>query len=250
MTPPRSSDRIGSGIVSRHSPSQGSLSQRWRSLAAGLLVASGALPGYAAATPSGSPVFSPVRGWQTTPVQLEFQSLTPQAIIRFTTDDRTGPSTVGAPERGDGPDQLTPHYLWTRLRENEAFRAVVSDRIRQHFFGQGALTPAACGARAVARINELEPALVAESAQWGDAQRADTLITPEDWWQAVEGVLADYFPWRTEVVLRQLAVQGWWNEPVARSLVLTRLTPILELRWLKSEPPSTNGSLGSPTLVG
>jgi len=85
----------------------------------------------------------------------------------------------------------------------------------------------------------LEPALVAESARWGDAHRTNTLITPDDWRQAVEGVLADFFPWRTEVVLRQLAAQGWWSGPIPTTLSLTRLSPGLDLRWFKHGAEST-----------
>jgi hypothetical protein len=163
--------------------------------------------------------------------------------LRNLHEDRTGLSTIGAPARGDGPDRMTPHYLWTRLRENAEFRVLVADRIERHFFNGGELTPEAALRRFRARVAELGPALVAESARWGDANHSGVPITPNDWMGVVQDRLANYLPWRSEVVLGQLAAQGLWRGPIPRRLELRLNDPDLELWWLEGGAESMTRSI-------
>jgi hypothetical protein len=129
-------------------------------------------------------------------------------------ENRAGTSTRGDPKRGDGPDQLNPHYLWTRLRANAEFKLLVADRIQKHFFNGGALTTDACTARFVARKTEIDLAVIAESARWGDAQHPTDPITRNDWIAAINDKQQDYFPRRSSIVLNQLRSQGLWIFPV------------------------------------
>jgi hypothetical protein len=79
--------------------------------------------------------------------------------------------------------------LFEALIQNPDFKMLLADRVYHHLFNNGALTDANAQARWLHLANEVEPAMVAESARWGDA-RYDDPITPADWQQARDKVLA------------------------------------------------------------
>lgn len=67
-------------------------------------------------------------------------------------------------------ENVNPWHFWMALRTNAEFRLKVADRVQKHFFNGGALTSEACVARWNARMQEMDRAIVAESARWGDSQ--------------------------------------------------------------------------------
>lgn len=127
--------------------------------------------------------------------------------------DRAGTSTLGSA----GPEVLNPHYLVSRLRANTEFKMLFADRVQQHFFNGGALTPVATIARYSARTNELHAAITGESARWGDffSSRVNSPITRSNWLNAVRDMIANYFPERSEIVLGQLRREGLFPSVVA-----------------------------------
>ena len=85
-------------------------------------------------------------------------------------EDRNGPFPAGDPVSSDGLSVSSPQYLWQQLQANADFRLRVADHIQRHFFNSGALTPEACLERFNARRNEIDRAVVGESARWGRRQ--------------------------------------------------------------------------------
>ena len=65
-------------------------------------------------------------------------------------------------------------FLYTCLKANEEFRLLVADRLQKHLRNGGALTPDVSAARFQEQLDNIEPALVAESARWGDTWRPRT----------------------------------------------------------------------------
>ena len=63
----------------------------------------------------------------------------------------------------------TPRYLFDRLMTNQEFRQLFADRLQTHLFNDGALDPDQVAQRF--EQYQLEVALVAESARWGDYRR-------------------------------------------------------------------------------
>jgi hypothetical protein len=96
-------------------------------------------------------------------------------------------------------------------RGNADYRFRFADRVQQHFFHDGALTPENASARWDDVVDQIDGALIAESARWGDYRRDvapsgdRTLYTQEEHWRpAVEELKTTYFPTRTAVVLNQM----------------------------------------------
>ncbi len=109
-------------------------------------------------------------------------------------------------------DDLSPTRLFHRLRLNAAFRHEFGQRARRHLSAGGALSPHAAAERYRRLASQIEQAVIAESARWGDYRRdvhrykegPYELYTRDDHWRPeVQRLLKDYFPRRSEAVLDQ-----------------------------------------------
>ena len=113
--------------------------------------------------------------------------------------DRTGPYPCCGSQ-----GQFNPQCLHQQLSENLEYQVLFSDHVYRHFFNHGALTPAASEKRLSDRCAEIDLAVIAESARWGDSKVSPPRTKDDDWIPAINWILENYFPTRTEVVLQQL----------------------------------------------
>ena len=88
----------------------------------------------------------------------------------------------------------TPSRLYASARGNAGFKRQFGDRVHALFFNGGALTQSACVARWDALKAELDQALVAESARWGDSRRATPYKREVDWLPAMHWMNSVYWP--------------------------------------------------------
>jgi hypothetical protein len=105
------------------------------------------------------------------------------------------------------PDVM-PFRMMEELKGNPGFREAFAIRVKKHFFGDGALTPAACADRWMRRAKELDIAIIAESARWGYYHRNPPYTRDQHWAAEQKRLLTEYFPKRTEIVLQQLQAVG------------------------------------------
>ena len=121
--------------------------------------------------------------------------------------DRTGPYPAGDPTgSGGGFPKSNPQYLWQRLQANAEFKMRVTDRVQKHLFDGGALSVAGARALLHTRSNEINRAIVAESARWGDA-KVGVPFTRATWLSAMSSV-NNFINGRTAVLLNQLRADG------------------------------------------
>lgn len=118
-------------------------------------------------------------------------------------ENRLGPYSAG-----DTLEKSNPQWVFQQCMANSEFRLRVADHIRKHFFNNGALTPAPCAARFQTRMNQLNTAVVGESARWGDSGGMSPAANRNDWLSVCNGILNNYFPYRTQIVLNQLIAAG------------------------------------------
>ncbi len=118
-------------------------------------------------------------------------------------------------------ENFHPQWLHHRLTDNTRYRERFNERVHVHFFGDGAVTPQIAADRFAVRAGELELAIIAESARWGDSKPFDdngrTYRTrDDDWAPEIQATLDGFFlgntgqPTRTEVVLQQLQDAGMY----------------------------------------
>ena len=98
--------------------------------------------------------------------------------------------------------------LYEALRGNAEFRREFGDRVHRHFFNDGAMTSENNEARWMDRATEIDRAIVAESARWGDLLRATPYTRDIEWLTEQNRLRYEYFTVssgsnRTDVVLDQ-----------------------------------------------
>ena len=95
--------------------------------------------------------------------------------------------------------------LYTRLDDNLEFRVEFGDRVHKWFFNDGILSAEACSNRYVQCCEEIDRAIVCDSARWGDiiAAFADDPRTRASWLDFKNYLLSDWFPYRSDNVIPQ-----------------------------------------------
>jgi hypothetical protein len=129
--------------------------------------------------------------------------------------DRTGPFNTGR-----SFERTSPQWLWEKALENSEFRMAVADYIYKLFFNRGLLTPDTMREAFLKRAEELETAVVCESARWGDASQRrrsrkvvqDGPLNQLDWRNEINRIVDEYIPQRSDIVLGQLYSQGVWPD--------------------------------------
>ncbi|MEP0843378.1 MAG: lamin tail domain-containing protein [Phycisphaerae bacterium] len=133
-------------------------------------------------------------------------------VLKNATDDVTGKNDPRGPTR-----------VHQQLSANAEYRLRFADHVHRHFFNGGQLyvdtanpgwdparpdrnRPAALYMR---RIDEIDPAIILESARWGDAVRASPPYTRDvEWMTELNRLLTQWFPQRSGIVLQQFRNRG------------------------------------------
>jgi hypothetical protein len=117
--------------------------------------------------------------------------------------DRTGPFNCGSIK-----ELFNPQYLHEKLTANIEYKVRFSDHVYKHFFNHGALTPLASQNRLMSRAAEIDTAVIAESARWGDTKVEPPRTKDDDWLPSVVWIRDQFFPKRINIVLGQLKADG------------------------------------------
>ncbi|MFC7337747.1 lamin tail domain-containing protein [Haloferula chungangensis] len=88
------------------------------------------------------------------------------------------------------------------------YRLRFADRLQKHLFHGGALTQEACSARWMARAAELDRAILAESARWGDHRRTPAYTRNVEWLAEQSRLIGSYFPVRGANVMNGYLSEG------------------------------------------
>jgi len=119
-----------------------------------------------------------------------------------------------------------PSALFQNLRNSEEFRLMFADRLHKHFFNDGAMTAAKTAQRWMERADEIDLAIVGESARWGDYRRDvhsysngpyEFYTKNSHWLPEQQRLVNSYFPVRSSNVLQQYRSAGLYpgiNAPV------------------------------------
>lgn len=104
----------------------------------------------------------------------------------------------------------SPLYLHDHLTLNNEYRVLFADHAHRHFFNDGCLTPAGATNLYHSRLNDVDKAVVGESARWGDNQRSRPYTRNIEWIRERDWLLTEYFPQRTSIVVDQFKSRGWY----------------------------------------
>ena len=106
-----------------------------------------------------------------------------------------------------------PQWLHYKLSENNEYRVRFADRAYNCFRPGGVFSPERSLVRLNKRIEEIDKAVVAESARWGDAKRpTGTPYTKNNnWIPEVNKIRNNFLPFRNGIVIGQLRQAGLYS---------------------------------------
>jgi hypothetical protein len=140
---------------------------------------------------------------------------------------------------------FNPAWLHLRLTENPEYLMEFADRVNMYFFNGGLLSADSNVQRWTARANQIELAIIAESARWGDAHnsRRNSPRTKDDWEAQNNYMLNTFFPARTQIVINQMRSVGMFPDVALVSFNQQgrEITPGFEL--LMSQSNGTPGTI-------
>lgn len=148
-----------------------------------------------------------------------------------------------------GFSRFHPQWLHYRLSDNAEYRIRFADRVYKQFFNQGCLTPEKVTPLFLSRAKEIEMAIIGESARWGNTYLNPVATKDDDWLPAINDIVQNYFPRRTDTVLVQLKKAKLYpsiDPPVFKDSsneVVMRSLKIQSGYILKLTNPNTKGTI-------
>jgi hypothetical protein len=177
---------------------------------------------------------APISGWYSNKIPNNFfgvyNRVNPDGFKYFrhdgehtmlsTSEDRTGPYTDSWLMNfiEDCPVQpwvsqtcigFNPQTIHQYLTVHPEYKMMFADRVHKHFFNDGPMTVEGAQQIFASRTSEIDMAIIAESARWGDA-KTHPPRTKNDWLSEIGWVLNTYMPVRTEIVINQFRNKGWY----------------------------------------
>ena len=118
---------------------------------------------------------------------------------------------------GSASNDIAKPYFY--LKNNAEFRMKFADEIQKFMFNGGALTPAASVARYQAMANQIDLAIIDESARWGDIPTTSGTSphTQAQWRNERDYLLNTFLRQRTALVIQQLKNVGLFPSVTAPS---------------------------------
>jgi hypothetical protein len=166
-----------------------------------------------------------------------------------------------------------PTRIFDRALGNPDFRMAVADRIHRHLSGDGALTPENHVALWQERTGQIDQAIVAESARWGDYRRdvqtapgaLDLYLRDPHWLAERQRILTQYLPTRRDVVLNEYRARGLYpaveapvlsdsggQKPVGFSVTIENPNPVDQqgqVVYSLVEDPRADGGATAPSAT-
>jgi len=168
-----------------------------------------------------------------------------------------------------GTGNFQPQWLHQKLMANAEYRLRFADRAYRQFSAGGVFSPEKCLERFRVRKEQIDMAIIAESARWGDAKTVIPRNKIDDWLPEVNNIENNFFPVRTGIVIDQLKSAGLYasleptvirekgialsgnvnfSSPVAISLINPNSQGAIYYTTDGSDPRMTGGAVSSSAI--
>ncbi|MGD8910851.1 MAG: CotH kinase family protein [Chromatiales bacterium] len=138
----------------------------------------------------------------------------PDWITDGVDEDRVNITNGSMPMTVSDVYHFHPQWLHEKLTENANYRVRFGVRAKA-LLESGVMTSSAATALFNARASEIELAIVAESARWGDAQTSSIegpRTKNDDWTPTLNVIRTEFFPARSAIVIEQLREAGLYPD--------------------------------------
>ena len=102
------------------------------------------------------------------------------------------------------------HFLHEQLVQNPEYLVSFGDQAHKHLFNDGLMTASNAIALLMKRAEEIDTAIIAESARWGDALNDALPHTRNDHWVTEVNNAVSWMQNRAQTVVNQLRNAGWY----------------------------------------
>ena len=154
--------------------------------------------------------------------------------------------------------------IFEALRENRDYKIYFGDRVHRHFFSSQALAPENVTERWQFLADQIDLAVILESARWGDYRRDvhprqgpfDLYTRNDHWLPERERLISDYFPQRTSIVLEQFCRYGLYPRVAAPEVSVTVSPSMQGASTISLSNPQETGEVvytlngGDPRMPG
>ena len=123
-------------------------------------------------------------------------------------NDRWGPFENPTSGNWSRINYSNPQYFHQDLSASTEYRMKFADHVFRHFFNNGPLTAANNQARLDRRSNEVEPAIIAESARWGDSKTSPARNASH--WRSARTATRNWFTSRSTQFLSEARARGYY----------------------------------------
>jgi hypothetical protein len=117
---------------------------------------------------------------------------------------------TGSVTGGEEFRHFNPRWLHQRLAVHPEYRLRYADRVYKHFINDSTCKDEASINRLLYRKNQIDLAIIAQSARWGDSISETARTKDDDWLPAINFLQNDIFPGRTDIVINQFKNKGWY----------------------------------------
>jgi hypothetical protein len=130
----------------------------------------------------------------------------------FCWDAETTMTAIGTNLVSASPTSGNPTVFLQYLKKNPDFLVTLADHIQKQMINDGgALTPKIVADRYNKLADEIDLAIISESARWGDWYNNTGPYTKSGHWlPRKNALLTTYFPFRTDTVIKQLRTAGYF----------------------------------------
>jgi hypothetical protein len=105
---------------------------------------------------------------------------------------------------------FNPQWLHYKMSKNAEYRVRFMDRAYQQLTKGGMLNPESAADLYKSRAAQIDQAIIAESARWGDAKTSPSL-TKATWLTQLQSMYTSFFPKRTDILKQQLLTEGLYT---------------------------------------
>ncbi|MDT8302279.1 MAG: lamin tail domain-containing protein, partial [Sedimentisphaerales bacterium] len=98
---------------------------------------------------------------------------------------------------------FNPAWLHLRLTDHPEYLTKFADRVNKYFFNEGILTAEQNIQRWIDRAEQIDLAIIAESARWGDA-KTHPPFTKDHWESQNNYMINTFFPRRNQIVINKM----------------------------------------------
>jgi hypothetical protein len=130
-----------------------------------------------------------------------YHSWDPEHCMEGVNDNATDKDNAGGPTG-----------LHQDLAANTEYRLLFADHVHRHLFNDGLLTPTNAMVAYLRLLDQVDLAVIAESARWGDNRKEPPYTRDNEWIAERTRLLTGFFPTRTDTLLSQLKAQNMYPD--------------------------------------